>query len=329
MNCFSISVYVSNYTPRGNYAVFGVYITPAPVIAVLYYMLIFFHQQHLLVDGAVSSVLLQMSSSFDYVGYDLLLTHLLRSPQSSRLLQPSSTSASVVCPSVSVVLLGCWLGVDSLLRLVWTRHLVTSLGVDSRCYFARCGLSVWIRHLVLLRFFYVSTISHFCFSRVSFGLCSSARLLARSGLITSLGVDSLLGNFARCGLLVWTRHLVLSRFSTTYISLLLGCSLALIAAQLDSVLVLVFTASCVVVWLSGVPVRSRSRVAAQLDSILLSTHSVVCRCLVVSCLVLVSVFTASCVVVRSSRVSVRLFSLLCRGSARPYSSRCSFFLCFV
>ncbi len=83
MNCFSISVYVSNYTPHGNYAVFGVYTTPAPVIAVLYYMLILFHQQYLLVDGAVSSVSLQMSSFFDYVGYDLLLTHLPQSPQFS------------------------------------------------------------------------------------------------------------------------------------------------------------------------------------------------------------------------------------------------------
>ncbi len=132
-------------------------------------------------------------------------------------------------------------------------------------------------------------------------------------LVTSLGVDS------RCGLVTWFSR----AFSTTYISRLLDCLLALVAAQLDSVLVSVFTASCVVVWLSGVSVRSRSRVAAQLNSIFLGAHSVVCYCLVVSCVVLISVFTASYVVVRSSRVSVRLFSLLRHGSARPYCSRCS------
>ncbi len=62
-----------------------------------------------------------MSFSLDYVGYDLLLTHLPRSPQST---QPSPISASVVYPSLSVVLLGCRLGVDSLLGSVWTHYLV-------------------------------------------------------------------------------------------------------------------------------------------------------------------------------------------------------------
>ncbi len=75
MNCFSISVYISNYTLRGNYDVFDVYLTPALVITVLYYMLILIHQQHLLVDGAVSFVSLQISSFLDYVGYDLFVTH--------------------------------------------------------------------------------------------------------------------------------------------------------------------------------------------------------------------------------------------------------------
>ncbi len=152
MNCFSIYVYVSNYTPRGNYAVFDVYTTLASVIALMYYMLILFYQQHLLVDGAVSSVTLQMSSSFNYVGYNLLLTHLPRSPQFSRLSQPSLTSASVVCSSVSVVLLGCWLDLNSLLRSVRTRHLVTSLGVDSRCrlvtWFSRAFSTIYISRLL-------------------------------------------------------------------------------------------------------------------------------------------------------------------------------------
>ncbi len=155
MNCFSISVYVSNHTPRSNHAVFGVYLTPAPVIVVLYYMLILVHQQHLLVDGAVLSVSLQMSSSLDYVGYDLLLTHLPRSPQSThlpRLSQPSPTSVSVVCRSPSVVLLGCRLGVDSLLRSVWTCYLV--------------GL-LWLN---------VSTVFYISVTCVFFGSCVVARL---------------------------------------------------------------------------------------------------------------------------------------------------------
>ncbi len=87
-------------------------------------MLILFHQQHLLADGAGSSVSLQMSSSFNYIGYDLLPTHLLRSPQFSRLSQLSPTSTSVVCLLFSVVLLVCRLGVDLLLCSVLTRHLV-------------------------------------------------------------------------------------------------------------------------------------------------------------------------------------------------------------
>ncbi len=118
-------------------------------------------------------------------------------------------------------------------------------------------------------------------------------------------------------------HIRLSSHSVVVSFVSLVSSGLLVAAQLDSVLVSVFPASCVVVRSSGVLVRSRSRLAAQLDSNLLDAHSVVCCCLVVSCIVLVSVFTASCVVVRSSRVSVRLFSLLRRGSARFYSSRCS------
>ena len=56
MNCFSISIYILNHTLHSNYAIFGVYLIPAPVIAVLYYMLIFFHQKDLQVDGAVLSI---------------------------------------------------------------------------------------------------------------------------------------------------------------------------------------------------------------------------------------------------------------------------------
>ena len=84
MNCFSISVYVSNPIFRGNHNVFGVFFTPAPVIVVLYYMLILTHQQHILVDSAILFILLQISSSFDYIRHDQYLsTYFLQLPQSN------------------------------------------------------------------------------------------------------------------------------------------------------------------------------------------------------------------------------------------------------
>ncbi len=47
---------------RGIHDVFGVFFTPTPVNSVLYFMLIPLHQHHILVDVAVSCILLQISS---------------------------------------------------------------------------------------------------------------------------------------------------------------------------------------------------------------------------------------------------------------------------
>lgn len=148
MNCFSISVNISNHTPHDNYTIFGIYLTPVPVITVLNFMLILFHEQHFLVNNAVFSVLLQISSFFNYVEYDLLPTHLPRSLQFSRLSQPSSTSALIAYFLLSIVLFGCRLIENSLFCLLQTRHLV----VFRFYYFqftigrllAWCGLVTWL-----------------------------------------------------------------------------------------------------------------------------------------------------------------------------------------
>ncbi len=52
---------------RGIHDDSGVFFTSAPVNPVLYHMLILIHQQHIVVDGAVSCVLLQMSSLIMYL----------------------------------------------------------------------------------------------------------------------------------------------------------------------------------------------------------------------------------------------------------------------
>ena len=141
MNCFSISVYLSNHIFHDTHDVFGVFLTSALVIVVLYYMLIFTHQKYLIVDSIVSSVSLQMSLCCDHVG-SFQSTHL------SQLSQPFTTFLSLLSPSVLVLLLGqffcifcphvallflvevvlrfytrrllaaicCWLGMDSLYR---------------------------------------------------------------------------------------------------------------------------------------------------------------------------------------------------------------------
>ncbi len=73
LDCFSISVYVSNCTLRDIHDDSDAFFTSAPVHSVLYYMLIFIHQQYLVVDGAVLYVLLQMSLLITYL-MDLLFS---------------------------------------------------------------------------------------------------------------------------------------------------------------------------------------------------------------------------------------------------------------
>ena len=96
MNCFSISVYVSNHIFCGNHNVFGVFLTPAPVIVVLYYKLIFTHQYYLIVDSVISFVLLQMSFCSNHIGL----------PQSTHISQLSQISTTFLLPvSLSVLVL--------------------------------------------------------------------------------------------------------------------------------------------------------------------------------------------------------------------------------
>lgn len=72
VNCFSISIYISNHILRDNHHVFGVFLILALVIIVLYYIFILTYQQHLLVDGVLSFVLLQICSSLNHVGRDYI-----------------------------------------------------------------------------------------------------------------------------------------------------------------------------------------------------------------------------------------------------------------
>lgn len=59
-DCFFIFVYVSNRIMCDIHNIFEVFFTSASVNFVLYNMLIFTHQQHALVDGAVLCIFLQM-----------------------------------------------------------------------------------------------------------------------------------------------------------------------------------------------------------------------------------------------------------------------------
>lgn len=71
LDCFPISIYISNCTLCSIYYDFCVFFTSTPVNSVLYHMLILIYQQHLIVDDAISCVLLQIFPLIIYL-IDLL-----------------------------------------------------------------------------------------------------------------------------------------------------------------------------------------------------------------------------------------------------------------
>ncbi len=143
-------------------------------------------------------------------------------------------------------------------------------------------------------------------------------LFQMSSLITYF-IDPLFSSFSFLQLVFITSYLIIIYVSLVIVSLLALCRLSLLAsASLLSLILFLFQYSQRCVSLLGCLVcrflSSCSCVAAQLDFILLDAHSVVCRCLVISCVGLGSLLLFS---------SLRGLLHLCSITQRLFWSWCS------